>query len=136
VCGDRRGSIGLAHIEGFKKHPKAEVVGVAEVNPQRRQEAAEKHKLSVAVEDYHELLKTRALTSSSIALPNYLHTSVTIQAIKAGKHVMLDKPMATNARDAQKMIDAWKEKKVVFMVGQNFPLQPRDADGAGIRQER
>jgi len=114
------GAIGLAHIEGFKKHPQAEVVAVAELNPQRRQEAAEKYRLAKAVEDYHELLKDKSIDVVSIALPNYLHGQVTVEAIKAGKHVMLDKPMATNARDAQKMIDAWKEKKVVFMVGQNF----------------
>ena len=53
-------------------------------------------------------------------LPNYLHTQVAIDAIKAGKHVMLDKPMATSAKEAQQIIDAWKEKKVSFMVGQNF----------------
>lgn len=114
------GQIGLAHIEGFKKHPRAEVVAVAEVNPQRRQQAAEKHGLEKAFADYRELLKDRSIAVVSIALPNYLHEEVALAALKAGKHVMLDKPMATSARQAQRMVEAWNEKKVIFMVGMNF----------------
>jgi predicted dehydrogenase len=114
------GAIGLHHMDSWKKHPKAELVAVAEVNPQRREEAAEKHKIPKAVEDYHELLKDSGIDAVSIALPNYLHSQVAIESIKAGKHVMLDKPMATSAKEGQQIIDAWKEKKVVFMVGQNF----------------
>jgi predicted dehydrogenase len=114
------GAIGLHHIEGFKKHPRAEVVAVAEVSPQRRQEAAEKHKIPKAVEDYKVLLSDKSIDAVSIALPNYLHAQVAVEAIKAGKHLMLDKPMATSAKEGQLIIDAWKEKKVVFMIGQNF----------------
>jgi predicted dehydrogenase len=114
------GAIGLDHLAGFKKHPQAEVVAVAEIHPQRRRHAAEEFKLEKAVEDYHDLLKDKSLDVISVALPNYLHEKVTLEALKAGKHVMLDKPMATSAREAQRMIDAWKEKKVVFMVGMNF----------------
>lgn len=114
------GAIGLHHMDGFKKHPKAELVAVAEVSPDRRREAAEKHGLKIAVENYKDLLADKGIDAVSIALPNFLHASVTIEAIKAGKHVLLDKPMATNAKEAQAIIDAWKEKKVVFMVGQNF----------------
>ncbi|MCY3019981.1 MAG: Gfo/Idh/MocA family oxidoreductase [Planctomycetota bacterium] len=114
------GQIGLAHIEGFKKHPQAEVVAVADINAKRLSEAAGKHKVPKAVADYRELLKDKSIDVVSIALPNYLHEEVAVAALKAGKHVMLDKPMATNAREAQRIIDAWKEKKVVLMVGQNF----------------
>jgi predicted dehydrogenase len=114
------GAIGLHHMDGFKKHPQAELVGVAEVNPERRKEAAEKHNLPRAVEDYKELLRDKSIDAVSIALPNYLHAPVAIEAINAGKHVMLDKPMATSAKEGQQIIDAWKQKKVVFMVGQNF----------------
>jgi len=114
------GQIGLAHLEGFRKHPQAEVVAVAEINPQRRQHAVEEFRLLKAVADYRELLKDKSIDVISVALPNYLHEKVTVEALKAGKHVMLDKPMTTSARDAQKILDAWKEKKVVFMVGMNF----------------
>lgn len=113
------GAIGLHHMDGWKKHPKAELVAVAEVNPDRRREAAEKHKIK-GYEDYKEILKDKTIDAVSIGLPNFLHATVAIEAINAGKHVMLDKPMATSAKEAQQIIDAWKQKKVVFMVGQNF----------------
>jgi predicted dehydrogenase len=118
------GAIGLNHMDSFKKHPKAELVGVAEVNADRRKEAADKYKLPIAVEDYKEILRDKSINVVSIALPNFLHASVSVEAINAGKHVMLDKPMATSAKEAQLIIDAWKERKVLFMVGQNFRFRP------------
>ncbi|MCW8129178.1 MAG: Gfo/Idh/MocA family oxidoreductase [Planctomycetota bacterium] len=118
------GAIGLHHIQGFQKHPDAEVAAVAEVNPERRAEAVAKYALPKGVEDYKELLKDKTIDAVSVALPNALHAPVATEAIKAGKHVLLDKPMATNAREAQQIVDAWKEKKVVFMVGQNFRFNP------------
>lgn len=123
------GGIGLHHIQGFQKHPQAEVVALAELSPARRQEAADKFSIPRAVESYEELLADKEVQAVSIALPNYLHASVAVAALKAGKHVLLDKPMATSAREAEQIIAAWKEKKVVFMVGQNFRFA-RDAQMA------
>jgi len=60
----------------------------------------------------------------SIALPNYLHATVALEALKAGKHVMLDKPMATNARDAAKLVLEAEKQHVLFMVGQNQRFIP------------
>src|SRR5262245_47034077 len=87
------GAIGLHHMEGWKKHPKAELAAIAEVNPDRRKEAADKHKVR-GVEDYKELIGDKSIDAVSIALPNFLHATVAAEFLKAGKHVMLDKPMA------------------------------------------
>jgi predicted dehydrogenase len=114
------GAIGRYHIEGFQKHPQAEVVAICDINQKRRQEAADKFNVARQVEDYRELLKDKSIDVISVALPNALHAEVSIAALKAGKHVMLDKPMATSAKEGKQILDAWKEKKVVFMVGQNF----------------
>jgi predicted dehydrogenase len=114
------GAIGLAHMDGFKKHPDAELAVVAETIEKRLQEALAKHKGARGISDWRALLKDKTIDAISVALPNYLHEEVTCACLKAGKHVMLDKPMTTNAKEAAKIMKAWKEKKVVFMVGQNF----------------
>lgn len=118
------GAIGHHHIVSFKEHPAARVTALAEVSPERGREAADTHNIPELVTDYKLLLARKDIDVVSIALPNYLHAPVALAALKAGKHVMLDKPMATNARDAAKLVAAAKQKKVLLMVGQNARFTP------------
>jgi predicted dehydrogenase len=114
------GGIGQDHLASFKLHPSARIVALAEVSPVRGREAAEKFGIPELVTDYRKLLGRGDIDVVSVALPNYLHAKVALEALKAGKHVMLDKPMATNARDAAKLVAEAKKQGVLFMVGQNF----------------
>jgi predicted dehydrogenase len=114
------GGIGRDHLASFRLHPAARVVALAEVSPERGREAAEKFGIPELVTDYRVLLRRPDIDVVSIALPNYLHASVALAALRAGKNVMLDKPMATNARDAAKLVAEAKKQGVLFMVGQNF----------------
>ena len=114
------GAIGADHIASFKLHPAATVVAIAEVSPERGREAAARFGVPEVVTDYRKLLARDDIDVISVAVPNYLHASVALDALRAGKHVMLDKPMATNARDAAKLVQEAKKRGVLFMVGQNF----------------
>ncbi len=114
------GAIGLDHIKSFKQHPAARVLGLAEVSPERGRDAADEHDILHLVTDYRELLKRDDIDVVSIALPNFLHAPVGLEALKAGKHVMIDKPMATNARDAAKLISEARKRRRRLMVGQNM----------------
>ncbi|HEY4989726.1 MAG TPA: Gfo/Idh/MocA family oxidoreductase [Opitutaceae bacterium] len=114
------GGIGQDHLASFARHPRARVVALAEVSPERGREAADRFGIPELVQDYRKLLGRDDIDVISIALPNYLHARVALQALKAGKNVMLDKPMATNAADAAKLVAEAKRQGVLFMVGQNF----------------
>ncbi len=118
------GAIGLDHLASFKQHPSARVVALAEVSPERGREAADRFNVPELVTDYRVLLGRDDIHVVSIALPNYLHAPVALAALKAGKHVMLDKPMATNARDAAKLVAEAKQRKRLLMVGQNIRFTP------------
>jgi len=118
------GAIGLDHIASFQQHPAAKVVALAEVSPERGREAADKFGVPELVTDYRVLLARDDIDVVSIALPNYLHAPVALDALRAGKNVMLDKPMATNARDAAKLVAEAKKRRVLFMVGQNQRFTP------------
>lgn len=113
------GAIGLDHIRSFQSHPAAKVVALAEVSPERGREAVDLYNIPELVTDYRELLKRADIDIISIALPNYLHATVGLEALKAGKHLMVDKPMATHAKDALKLVNEAKKQKVLLMVGQN-----------------
>ncbi|RME70808.1 MAG: gfo/Idh/MocA family oxidoreductase [Verrucomicrobia bacterium] len=114
------GAIGILHIQSFQKHPAARVVALAEVSPERGREAADTYGIPALVSDYRELLARDDIDVISIALPNYLHATVALEALRAGKHVMLDKPMATNARDAARLVAEARKRRRLFMVGQNM----------------
>jgi predicted dehydrogenase len=114
------GGIGQDHLASFKLHPAATVVALAEVSPVRGREAAVRFAIPELVTDYRKLLGRPDIDVISVALPNYLHARVALDALRAGKHVMLDKPMATNARDAAKLVAEARKRGVLFMVGQNF----------------
>lgn len=118
------GAIGHDHIASFNRHPAARVVALAEVSPERGQEAAAKFEIHDLVTDYRALLAREDLDIFSIALPNYLHAPVALDALRAGKHVMLDKPIATNARDAARLVAEAKKRGRLLMVGQNDRFHP------------
>ena len=114
------GAIGLDHIRSFQSHPAARVTLLAEVSPERGREAADQFNIPDLVTDYKEALKRPYIDVISIALPNYLHASVGLEALKAGKHLMLDKPMATtpgtppnsSSRPKRKNSSSWSAKTI------------------------
>jgi predicted dehydrogenase len=114
------GAIGQDHLASFKLHPSATVVALAEVSGARGRETAERFGIPDVVTDYRKLLARDDIDVVSIALPNYLHAKVALDALRAGKHVKLDKPMTTNARDAARLVAEAQKRGVLFMVGQNF----------------
>lgn len=118
------GAIGVDHIQSFQQHPAAQVIALAEVSRTRGQEAADTFGIPSLVTDYHELLGRTDIDVVSIALPNFLHATVGIEALRSGKHVMVDKPMATNAKDAGKLIATAKKRRRRLMVGQNMRFTP------------
>lgn len=114
------GGIGLDHLHSLTTCHRAAAVAVAEVNPQRGREAAARFGLPRSYLDYRELLEQPDIDAVTIALPNHLHAPVAIQALKARKHVLLEKPMATSAREAAKIVDVARTMKRALMVGQNL----------------
>ncbi|HEX9997578.1 MAG TPA: Gfo/Idh/MocA family oxidoreductase [Abditibacterium sp.] len=118
------GAIGFNHIESFQCHPDAKVVALAETSPERGREAADKYGVPELVTDYKVLLGRDDIDVISIALPNFLHAPVGLEALQAGKNVMIDKPMATNAADAAKLVEEAKKQGKLLMVGQNYRMSP------------
>jgi len=118
------GAIGLDHLSSFKAHPAVTLAAVADTSLQRAQDAADLHGVPFVTSDYREVVTRPEIDIVSIALPNYLHAPVGLAALKAGKHVMIDKPMATNARDAERLVIEAKKRGVLLMIGQNNRFSP------------
>ena len=114
------GGFGLDHLNSLTHCRRATTVAIAEINPERAKFAAEQFKIPRSYADYRELLDQPDIDAVIVALPNYLHARVAIEALKARKHVLLEKPMATHAKDAAKIIETAAKMKRTIMVAQNF----------------
>jgi len=114
------GGIGLDHLHSLTAFPRAAAVALAEPNPQRAREASERFKIPRSYTDYHELLEQPDIDAVTIALPNHLHATAAIDALKARKHVLLEKPMALHAKDAARVVETARRTKRTLMVAQNF----------------
>jgi predicted dehydrogenase len=114
------GSIGLDHLHSLTTCHRAATVAIAEVSPQRAREASIRHNIPRSYADYHELLEQPDIDAVVVALPNHLHAPVAIEALKARKHVLLEKPMATSTREAARIIEVAKSMKRTLMVAQNL----------------
>ena len=113
------GWVAGAHIEAFKTVRGASVTAVcSQRNPSAESVEAHYGLKGVKVySDYRALLADPEIDVVSICTANQLHPEQAIAAIQAGKHVYLEKPIALNIKDAQRIHQAWKAGKVQVCVG-------------------
>ncbi len=108
--------MGRGHLEGYLRAPNARVVGIADINEVRLEDCSKRYSIGKAFTDYSDLLALKNLDAVSVAVPNYLHKPITVDALKAGKHVLVEKPMALNAREGQEMLDAAEKNNLKLML--------------------
>jgi len=114
------GSGGIArgcHMRGYATMPDlCEMVAVCDVNPETAKKAADESQVPGIYPDYHELLADPEIDAVSVATPNKYHMQPTIDALKAGKHVICEKPLAMNAEEAKLMCRAAKDSGKILQV--------------------
>lgn len=106
------------HLGEYNQHSAVEIVAVCDIVEKRAEEMAEKYGAK-AYTSYADMLKMENLDAVSICLPNYLHAPASIAALKAGCHVLCEKPMATSSEEARAMIEAAKQNGKKLMIGHN-----------------
>lgn len=108
------------HLPILRRLPEVELIALAEPDPDRRQEARRCVPAALVCADYRDLLKMRDLDAVIVSVPTALHAEVAIAAMQLGKHVYLEKPIATSLSEANKIVSVWKQAGVVGMVGFNY----------------
>jgi predicted dehydrogenase len=112
------------HASTLEKLPdKYEIVSVSDPIEDRCKEAINKFGCN-AYTDFDEFIKDKNFELAVIATPSYLHASHTIKALEAGKHVVCEKPMATNLTEANAMIEAAKRTGKILTIFQNSLFNP------------
>ena len=99
------GFVADLHAAAFKLVPDAEVVAVASPSPGKARRFAEAHGIANAFADYRDLLALKDVQLVTLAIPNDLHARVTLDAARAGKHVVCEKPLCRTLEEADRMIE-------------------------------
>ena len=112
-----------AHIANLNIIEDAEIVAISGRNEENLAKAAQwvKKKRPKTFTDYHQLLK-KDLDVVIVATPNYTHKEITVEALKMGKNVLCEKPMATTIEDCDAMISEAKKSGKILQIGLELRL--------------
>ncbi|MCR5331452.1 MAG: Gfo/Idh/MocA family oxidoreductase, partial [Lachnospiraceae bacterium] len=126
----RWGILGTANIAswgmipGMKKAGNCELYAIAGRNPDKAEMFKDKFGFEKAYGSYDELLKDEDVQAVYIPLPNNIHKEWVIAALRAGKHVLCEKPMAMNAAESEEMYKAAKESGRILMEAYAYLHSP------------
>lgn len=108
--------IAIFHLEGFEKENRAEVVALAGLDTDRCVSLQERFKVPRRYREYQELLADPEIDAITVAVPNHLHKPVTLAALEAGKHVLVEKPLAQNSVEGEEIVRAAEASGKVVMI--------------------
>ena len=122
-CGGIANSKHLPTLQYLKN---VEIIAFCDLVEERAQEAKEKYGTADAkvYTDYKELLKNEQVEAVHVCTQNRCHSFISVDALHAGKHVICEKPMAINATEAKKMLDAAKETGKKLTIGYQNRYRP------------
>ncbi len=125
------GGISEVHAKGYLADERCEICAVCDINEERAAKFAAKHGIPKYYSDYQVMLDSEDLDAISVCTFNNFHAPITIAALKSGKHVLCEKPMAINTAEAVKMKEEADKANKLLMIG----LVRRFGNDAAILQD-
>ncbi len=114
------GRIADVHYEGYRNNPNARLYAVCDTDPDLLARRAGEWGVERTYDDYRRMLDDPRVDAVEIITPHHLHRSMTVDALDAGKHVSVQKPMALSVADADAMIDAARRSGRLLRVIENY----------------
>ncbi len=108
------GYLGKFHAEKYATHPDCELVAIVDIDPATAKEIAQKYNAK-AITDYKTILSQ--VDAVSIVVPTCLHHQVSKDFLRAGVHVLVEKPITITVEEADELISIAREKKLILQVG-------------------
>jgi len=112
------GAIAPAHLRHYQANRAVELIAVCDVDEGRAKAAASQFGVPNTFTDHKAMLKAGGLDAVSVCTPNCGHAPQSIDSLKAGLHVMCEKPLAMNAGEARRMVDTARANKKILMTAQ------------------
>ena len=100
------GLFGQVHLRGYTENRHTDLVMVCDINKKNLTQAKKTYGVKRVTTDYMDIAKNPEIDAVSVATPDFLHREIVCALLKAGKHVLCEKPLATNLPDATAMVKA------------------------------
>ncbi|TBL80265.1 Gfo/Idh/MocA family protein [Paenibacillus thalictri] len=110
------GNIAGVHIQTLAHIPEAAITAITDVYQPLAEQRAREHGIPVVHPSYEKLLEDPDVDAVIVAVPNKYHATIAVAALQAGKHVLLEKPMALNAAEAKKILLTHRQTNLTLMM--------------------
>jgi 2-hydroxy-4-carboxymuconate semialdehyde hemiacetal dehydrogenase len=124
VCLAGHGAFGIKHLEAMAKIPGIEVISLAGSNLEAARTVAQQWKIPHWTADLAESLAQPGLDAVILTTPTQIHASQGEQCMRAGKHVMIEIPMADSVADSERLVRVQEETGVIAMAGHTRRFNP------------
>ena len=124
VCLAGHGAFGIKHLEAMSKIPDIEVISLAGSNMESAQEVAQQWRIPHWTANLSESLAQPGLDAVILTTPTQMHAAQGVECMRAGKHVMIEIPMADSVADSERLVRTQKETGVVAMAGHTRRFNP------------
>ena len=124
VCLAGHGAFGIKHLEAMAKIPGIEVATLAGSNMESARQVAQQWKIPHWTADLAESLAQPGIEAAVLTTPTQLHAAQGEQCMRAGKHVMIEIPMADSVADSERLVRVQNETGVVAMAGHTRRFNP------------
>src|SRR2546428_2490278 len=111
------GRVGLFGGEVAARHPMVDFIGVADLKPERRALLKEKTQADFVTADFRQLLKRPEVTAAIISTDEHLHVEPILAAVERKLSLLIEKPLATELADSQRVLNEIQKAKVDAVVG-------------------
>ena len=124
ICVAGQGAFGIKHLEAIKKIDGIEVVSLAGGSPDTTKDVAERFGIAHWTCDLAESLAQPGVEAAILTTPTQMHAAQGEQCMRAGKHVMIEIPMADNLADSERLVAVQKQTGLVAMAGHTRRFNP------------
>lgn len=118
------GIFGERHLQAYTSYNRAELLAICDLDEERGRSMAAKYGVPRYYRDYRDFLADDDIVAVSVATPDHLHREIAVACAKARKHILIEKPLATNVEDAEAIARAVREAGVTVMVDFHNRINP------------
>lgn len=115
---------GENHIQIYQDHPFAEVVAICDQNLAKAKDLQERYHLPKAYDNYDTMLQEDGFDAVAIVTPDFAHADIAVAAASYGKHLLIEKPLATTKEDVYRIVQAANDNHVRVMVDLHNRFSP------------
>ena len=114
----------IAHLPAYRKHPGVDVVALVDEDPVKCASLQKQYGIKRKYDDFTRMLAKEDVDAVDICTPNFLHAPMAIAALRSGRHVLCEQPLARNVAEAEKMVETAKKSGRILMAAMNNRFRP------------